>query len=165
MIDSYRVLPRNTENGKRFVFDFNKNGNADSGEAQLVRQSQDGWQPVDQLDAGIDRFTFEQDFGIWQDKEVSHKEGIWPFNRRTVVDRPADGKIDADEVTQSTWIRYPGSDSFRMGGDIAKDSEGRLEYNRHTVSYNYHHIIGQSDIEWQRQYRNDDANWSVPKKA
>ena len=73
--------------------------------------------------------------------------------------------VNADEVTQSTWIRYPGSDSFRMGGEIAKDNEGRFEFNRHTVSYNYHHIIGQSDIEWQRQYRNDDANWSVPKKA
>lgn len=165
MIDSYRLLPRNTENGKRYVFDFNRNGNADAGEAQLVRQSQDGWQPVDQLDGALDRFTFEKDFGIWQDQEISHKEGVWPFNRRKVVDRPVDGKIDADEVTQTTWIRYPGTDAFRLGGEITKDSEGRFEYDRHTIRYGAHYIIGNSDIEWQRQYREEDANWKVAKKA
>jgi hypothetical protein len=160
-IDTYRLLPRNTENGKRYILDTNGNGDAD--ESQLVKQSQDGWQPVDQLDKGIDRFTFEQDYGLWQDKEVSHKEG--PFwNRRTVVDRPADGKIDADEVKQTTWIRYPGSDAFRLGADIAKDSEGRFSFNRHDINYG-RRIIGQSDIDWQAQYRQDDANWAVPKKA
>ena len=160
-IDTFRVLPRNTAEGKRYIFDGNRDGSGDPGESQLVKQSEDGWQPVSQLDNSIDRFTFEQDYGIWKDQEVSHKEG--PFwNRRTVVDRPVDGKIDSDEVSQTTWHRYPGSDSFRLGGEIAKDSEGRFAFNRHDIHYGPYYIIGQSDINNQEKYRNDDSKWSVP---
>ena len=159
MIRSYRMLAQNTAEGKRLVVDENQNGKVDSGESRLVKQGQDGWRAMEQLDAPIDRFTLEKDFGLWTDKEVSHTEG-WFWNRHKVVDRELDAKIDADEVSQTTWKRF--GNSYRLGAEVAKDGDGRFQLDYHAVTYGGLRVIGESDINWQGEYRENDSNWIVP---
>lgn len=158
-ITSFRILPRNTAEGKRYVVDSNRNGSADPGESSLVRITDDGWQHVDSLDGPVHRETMGKDVGFWRDREVSHREG-WIWDRRTVIDRPLDGKIDADEVGQIGWERTSDS-SFSLGSEISQDKDGRLYLNRHDANYGPYRIIGQGDIESQRKYIDNDDNWIV----
>ncbi len=158
-ITSFRVLPRNTAEGKRYVVDTNRNGSADPGEQSLVRVTDDGWQHVDQLDGPVHRDTMGKDIGFWSDQQISHTEGFWPWKRTTVIDRPFDGKIDADEVGQISWERTSDS-SYSLGSEISQDKDGRFFLSRHDAHYGLR-IIGQAEINSQRAYINDDANWIV----
>lgn len=158
-ITSFRVLPRNTAEGKRYVVDTNRNGSADPGESSLVRITDDGWQPVDKLDAPVHRDAMGKDFGFWEDREISHTEGLWPFKRTTVIDRPLDGKIDADEVSQITWEKTSDS-SYSLGSEISQDKDGRLYLSRHDAHYGLR-IIGQAELNSQGEYIKNDDNWIV----
>lgn len=164
-IHSYRIIPTPVSEGtRRLHVDTNDNRVADENDPLLVKMTDDGWQPVEQLDSSVDRFTMEKDYGYWKDTEVSHREG-WPWNRKTVVDRPKDGKIDADELSFPEWQRLGnginGPNRYELGAEIVKDAEGRLTLDEHNQYYGSRRIIGSGDIERQRQYRNDDSNWQV----
>lgn len=163
---STRIIPSPVSSGvKQLHLDTNNNRVADENDPVLVKMTEDGFQPVESLDSSVDRFTLEKDYGYWKDKEVSHKEG-WPWNRKKVVDRPKDGKIDADELSFAEWKRLPSnlggySNTYELGAEIVKDDAGRLNLKEHYQSYGPHRIITNGDIESQRQYRNDDSNWNV----
>lgn len=166
-IYSTRIIPSPVSSGeKRLHVDTNNNRVADAQDPVLVKMTEDGFQPVESLDASVDRFTLEKDYAYWGDKEVSHKEG-WPWNRRKVVDRPKDGKIDADELSFPEWKRLRSSaggysNTFELGAEIVMDEAGRLTLNEHYQSYGPYRIIGEGDIARQREYRNDDGKWQVP---
>lgn len=163
---SYRVLPSATPQGRVYKVDTNSNHHADEEDPVLVQVTENGWQPVEQMEGSVDRFTLEQDYGYWRDTELCHEEG-WPWNRRKVVDRPKDGEIQADEVSLTRFRRlrshYGGpSNTFEIGGEIQQDGDGRLFLREHYRQYGPHRIITQYDIDDMVEYRRDDANWTVP---
>lgn len=156
--------PASGPNGaRRHYVDTNNNRVADTADPVLVKFGDDGWKPVEQIEGSVDRFTLEQDYGYWKDREVSHREG-WPWNRRTVVDRPLDGKIDGDELGFPQFQRFGDSGTFELGAELIKDDQGRLSLEEHYQTYPALRIIGQGDIQTMQNYRADDSNWRIATK-
>ena len=169
-VNSYRILPETTASGTRYRVDGNHTNGVESSDAVLVRSNGESWEPVAELPSNVDRFTTEETFGTWEDKEISHREG-WFWNRRKVIDRPKDGKIDQDEVSGLGFRRFDSGrritqepdNFFRVGSEIADKGYGPT-LDIHYQGYGPYRVIGGSDISKLEDYRADDANWRVPTK-
>lgn len=167
-VSTTRIIPSpvsNWKGGRFHHIDSNENRVADEQDPILVKMTEDGWQPVETIENSVDRFTMEQDYGYWQDREVSHREG-WPWNRKTVVDRPRDNKIDADELSFPEFKRYRSdlggySQLFQLGAEIVKDDQGRLTLDEHFHRFAPRRIIGEGDISRLSDYRGQESNWKV----
>jgi hypothetical protein len=168
MIQSTRVLKDTSQAQTRYRLDTNNNHRADANEPVIVQRTKDGWEPTQKVDQ-VHRFAMEKSFGVWTDKQVSHKEG-WFWDRKEVVDRPLDGKIDADEVAAPAFRRlgnglYGSSNSFELGSELLRDQDGALFLDEHSVTYGSRRIIGKGDIQSMEAYRQDDSNWYVSKNT
>lgn len=160
-INTHRIIPSPVSSGvKRLHVDTNDDRIGDDKDPLLVKMTDDGWQPVEQLDESVDRFTLEKDYGYWKDTEVSHMEG-WPWNRRKVIDRPKNGTIEADELSFPQFQRINRSQLFELGGEIVKDNGGRLTLQEHYHRFAPRRIIGNSEINQLIDYRTNDDNWQV----
>jgi len=167
MINSHRILSDQSAGKTVYRLDLNKNHKPDANEPMLVQRDGDSWKPAENIDKPINRFKLEQNFGYWTDAQVSHKEG-WFWNRQEVIDRPKNGAIDADEVSTNGFRRlgtglYGSSNSFELGGEILKDSDGALFLDEHFAQFGPSRIIGEGDIKNLEDYRQDDSNWQVSK--
>jgi hypothetical protein len=167
MINSTRILSDKFQGKTVYRLDTNGNHKPDAGEPMLVQRQGDGWKPAEQLDKPVNRFALESKYGFWSDRQVSHKEG-WFWDRKEVVDRPQNELIEADEVTTNGFRRignglYGSTNSFELGGEILKDSDGAFYLDEHSKTFGPHRIIGEGDIKSMEAYRADDSNWLVSK--
>ena len=91
-------------------------GMRNTGWTLVKRNEQSGdFEPVDKIDRNVSSAELDANYGVWQDKEVSH--GWWKWKQ---VDRPKDGKVQADKVTD-----------FKTFRDQQTSIEGHwLEWNR-----------------------------------
>lgn len=164
MINSTRVLSDTLNGQKIYRFDTNQNHKPDADEPMLVQNTQDGWKPFTGELGEVTRDKMENQMGFWRDQQISHKEG-WIWNRQEVIDRPKDGKIDADEVSTPGFTRtgdgLNGPNRYELGAEIVADSDGALFLDEHSITYGSRRIIGESDIQSMKKYREDDANWQV----
>ncbi|MBI3927182.1 MAG: hypothetical protein HY319_16720 [Armatimonadetes bacterium] len=75
----------------------------------LVHRQEGGpWSPVDKLENGVSGQELDSSYGLWNDREVTSG---WFWNKK--VERPLDGKLQADEVT--SFEEYK-KDSLFVGG-------------------------------------------------
>ena len=167
MINSHRILSDKSSGKTVYRLDVNKNHKPDANDPMIVQRDGDCWKPAENIDKPIDRFNLEQNFGYWTDAQISHKEG-WFWNRQEVIDRPKNGTIEAEEVSTSGFRRlgtglHGSSNSFELGGEILKDSDGALFLDEHFAQFGSRRIIGQGDIKNLEDYRQDDSNWQVSK--
>ncbi len=137
--------------------DTNRNLKADADEPVLVRNTEDGWKPVDSIEADIDRFKVG-DLAMWVDREISHKEGWLP--PRKVVDRPKDGQVDADELDGFAWGRLGSSNTFYLGAEVIKAGDRGL-LQEQTYSFGPYRIIGEGDLQRMNAIRMNDDHWMV----
>ena len=166
MINTTRILSDRFQGQPCFRLDTNQNHRPDADEPMLVQSGADGWKPSEKVDT-VNRFAMEKGMGFWSDAQVSHKEG-WFWNRKEVIDRPKNGAIEADEVSTSGFRRlgtglYGSSNSFELGSEILRDSDGALFLDQHSCTFPSRRIIGQGDINDLEAYRQDDSNWFVSK--
>lgn len=147
--------------------DLNGNHHADGGEPLLVEVTPQGWQIVRRLAGAVDRFRLEQDFGYWVDGITPGRRWLWGGSPSP---RPADGRIDADEVRlfkvahwdgpgQGSWA--PRYNSYCLGGEIVRDEQGRLFHCEQRADYSPRTQVEQSDWLRMDDYRQADANWKV----
>lgn len=168
MISSTRILSDKFQGKPCCRLDTNQNHRPDANEPIVVQSNGDSWTPVGRLEP-TQRFALEDQFGLWTDRQVSHQEG-WFWNREEVIDRPKNEQIEADEIDQPAFRRlgnglYGSSNSFELGAEILKDSDGALFFDRHYRQFPSRQIIGQGDISRLEAYRQDDANWVVSKNT
>lgn len=81
-------------------------GIRDTAYTLVKRNDQTGdFEPVDKIDKDIPAADLDAKYGVWVDTEKSHWSPtlLHPFHR--TVDRPADGKIQADEVVDFPTFR------------------------------------------------------------
>lgn len=169
MISSNRILSDKFQGKTVYRLDTNGNHKPDASEPMIVRRGPDDqWKPAEHIDRPIQRFAVEKEFGFWTDKQVSHQEG-WFWNKQEVIDRPVNGTIEADEVNTAGFERLGnginGPNTFALGAEILKDSDGALFLDEHFFTYGSRRIIGQGDIKNMEAYRADDANWQVNKNT
>jgi hypothetical protein len=166
-IQSYAILAQPTSIGTQYRVDGNRSNSIDDSDEVLVSRNGDSWQPTTSLEGNVDRFKVADTMGLWTDKEVSHREG-WFWNRRTVVDRPLDGKIDADEVSGLDFHRFgsgslrvgDNNNAFRLGAEIVDKGHGPT-LDVHTTVFPSLRVIGQGDIDRLQSYIDDNSNWQV----
>ena len=168
MISSTRILSDQFQGKPCYRLDTNRNHRPDADEPIVVQNNGDSWTPVGRLEP-TQRFAVEEQFGFWTDRQISHKEG-WIWDRKEVIDRPKNEQIEADEVDQPGFRRlgerpYDGGNSFELGAEILKDSDGALFVDRHYREFGPHRIIGEGDIANMKLYREDEANWLVNKNT
>lgn len=168
MINTTRILSDSFQGRPCFRLDTNQNHRPDANEPMLVQAGSDGWKPSEKLDT-VHRFDMEKGLGFWTDRQISHKEG-WFWDRQEVIDRPKNGTIEADEVSTSAFRRlgtglHGSSNSFELGSEIVRDSDGALFLDEHSRTYPSRRIIGQGDIRDMENYRQDDSNWLVPNQS
>jgi hypothetical protein len=157
-----RLLPGRWKGRGVLRLDVNNNHHADEQEPMLVRTTADGWQPVEKLSASVDRYVLEQDLGYWVDQDVTHSEGP-PWARKRVLDRPANGIAEPQEVTLKEFRRSPQlfQNRFELGAEIVRDNQGRLFQHEQTADFGRREA-GESDVEHLKSYRDSDENWEVP---
>ncbi len=160
---NYRLLPDPA--GLRL--DLNGNHHADVNEPVLVRVTPKGWQAVVRLDSSIDRFTLEQDYGYWVDRQVEGGGWLWVSDQ---TQRPRDGHIDPDEVRLFKIARWDGFgegnwtprfNSYCLGGEILRDEEGRLFHYEQRADYSPRTEVDGEDWRRMDDYRQVNANWKV----
>ena len=123
----------------------------------------DGWQSVEELEGSLDRYAVEQDMGYWVDQVATRQVGpLWA--RKEVVDRPANGVIEAEEVTLKEFRRstrlFQGN-HFHLGAEIFRDDQGRLFHYEQTAQFPARREVDPMDVERLKIYRDSDANWEV----
>lgn len=164
-VSTYRIFT--TPQGQRI--DTNRNHTADDKDPVLVVSTNDGWQKAN-VDGPVDRETVRKDYGFWTDKQLSHQEGWW-WDRQEVIDRPLDGKVQADEVRLAVPQRLPDrqfggyTNTFYLGSEVNKDVQGRLYLNENYHSFPPLLIIGSSQLNHVNGLIADDNNWQVPAKS
>lgn len=144
-------------------FDTNGNHRADANEPMLVQRQGDGWVPAD-VQSGVDRHKLEDKYGVWTDRQISHKEG-WFWNKKEVIDRPKDNAIQEDEVQTFGFTRtgngINGPNRYELGAEIVADQNGGLVLDEHSITFGARYIVGQGDIRRMEDYRSDGSNWQT----
>lgn len=168
MINSHRILSEKVQGKTVYRVDLNKNHKPDADEPMVMRRDGDGWKPAENVDRPVSRFNMESQFGFWTDKQVSHKEG-WFWDRQEVIDRPKNGTVEPDEISTNGFRRLGTgvdgrSNTFELGGEIVKDSDGALFLDEHFTTFGSHFIVGEGTIKSLEEYRNDDKNWQVSRQ-
>ncbi len=157
---SHRLLAE----GKVLRLDINDNHHADGDEPILVRITREGWKPVSQLSASVNRLDMEQDLGYWNDQAVTRPVGWW-WQRQVVVERPSNGVAEPDEVSLHRIQRLKdAANTFEIGAEILRDAQGRLVQNQQIAHYGPNTAVEKSDLTRLRDYLDTDANWMVPRE-
>lgn len=84
----------------------------------LVKKDEEGeFQPFDSIDGYVTQSEMNQEFGIWEDKEVTKGFWIW---KKTV--REMDGKVQPDEVDgMEEFCYYQTSTRLARGQGMSAD--------------------------------------------
>jgi len=160
-------IPRYDFQGKpTYHLDRNGNQNAEPYEPILVKKNGDVFEIVREFPAeGVDRFEIDANYGYWVDAEKAHMEGmIW--DRHRVVERPLDGSVDNDEVSEA-WKSWrtplppdPYGDFYSLGSEIVMGANGEPTLHQHYQPY-LKDKPESYDGKILREYRADISNWLV----
>lgn len=168
-----RNLILHDSSSNSYRVDVNRNFQADGKDPVLVKrdpESSSDWQVVDKLEGPINREDMNQ-YGLWQDKEVTETKGMLWW-KKTEVLRPEDGKIQSDEV-KPLFIHHYGPKNFReigergvfVGAEIAttQTPQGSIFF-LNSISFSYSDRLinaGQQAGKEALEIRSDNSNWLV----
>lgn len=160
----FRLIPQQRGSKTWLRLDLNNNHHAEDQEPVLVRLHTSGWQWVEALPVGLDRFTLEQDYGYWVDRPGGGMR-LGPL-QVTPPDHPPNGSIDPGEVQIRRLAPLPENPNlFDLGAEIYRDEKGRLFHREQWARFSPRTPADKEEIQKLKDYRESDFNWTVERSS